>query len=341
MLTGVALQPVDSPDEFEVFVREIEELGYDRLWLTDSSLHARYVYSYLTLAATWTSRLGLGTAVTNPLTRHPALTTIAASTMDIVSKGRFAVGIGAGDRPLLSLGMQPAPVAVMERAIADMRRLWAGETVTDTGPAFTFEDAHLRFPSSAGIPVYVSASGPKTLQMAGRVADGVILLAGLHPDVVQWAIDRIDEGVAQAGREKRPHVAVFAYGMVSEDSAAAMAAARTIAAWFPQTVPTLCEVAGLDPALVIAVRDAYKGGEFQEAEAAAALLPDDFVRRMALSGGIDVAREHIRDLVELGVDSINVFPLGQDRLGTIRSFMEAARLESLGASDADAGAQLR
>lgn len=341
MQTGVTLQPVDSPDDFEVFVREIEDLGYDRLWLTDSSLHARYVYSYLTLAATWTSELGLGTAVTNPLTRHPALTTIAASTLDIVSKGRFTLGIGAGDRPLLSLGMQPAPVAVMERAIADMRRLWAGETVTDEGPGFTFDEAHLRFPSSAGIPVYVSASGPKTLQMAGRVADGVILLAGLHPDIVQWAIDRIDEGAAQAGRDVRPHVAVFAYGMVSDDADAAMAAARTIAAWFPQTVPALCEVAGLDPALVTAVRDAYKGGEFQEAEAAAALLPDDFVRRMALSGGIDVAREHIRNLARLGVDSVNVFPLGQDRLGTIRSFMAAARLESIGGTETVEGERAR
>ncbi len=337
MQTGVALQPVDSPDEFEVFVREIEEQGYDRLWLTDSSLHARYVYSYLTLASTWTSRLGLGTAVTNPLTRHPALTTIAASTLDIVSKGRFTLGIGAGDRPLLSLGMQPAPVAVVERAISDMRRLWAGETVTDEGPAFTFDDAHLRFPSSAGIPVYVSASGPKTLQMAGRVADGVILLAGLHPDVVRWAIDQIDEGVAQSGRESRPHIAVFAYGMVSDDAQASLAAARTIAAWFPQTVPKLCEVAGLDPALVAAVRDAYKGGEFQEAEAAAGLLPEDFVRRMALSGGIDEAREHIGNLDALEVDSVNVFPLGNDRLGTIRSFMAAARLESIGATGTSEG----
>ncbi|MEI8057385.1 MAG: LLM class flavin-dependent oxidoreductase [Actinomycetes bacterium] len=337
MQTGVALQPVDDPDEFKEFVTTIDSLGYDRLWLTDSSLHARYVYSYLTLASMWTARLQLGTAVTNPLTRHPAVTAIAASTLDVISKGRFTCGIGAGDRPLLSLGLEPAPVGVLERSIVDMRRLWAGEHVSDDGPGFSLSDAHMRFPSSETIPVFVSASGPKTLQMAGRRADGVILLAGLHPDIVQWAIDRIDEGVAQAGLEQRPHVAVFAYGMVSDDSAAAMAAARTIAAWFPQTVPMLCEVAGLDPKIVADVRAAYQGGEFQEAESAAALLPDEFVERMALSGGVETARGHIRNLTSLGVDSINVFPLGQDRLGTIRSFASALALENVGMST-DSGA---
>jgi len=326
METGVTLQPVDDPDEFHELVTTIDDLGYDRLWLTDSSLHARYVYSYLTLASVWSERLLLGTAVTNPLTRHPAVTAIAASTLDVVSKGRFTCGIGAGDRPLLSLGLEPAPVGVLERSITDMRRLWAGEHVTDTGPGFTLDDAHMRFPATGKIPVFVSASGPKTLQMAGRTAEGVILLAGLHPDIVQWAIDRIDEGAAESGRA-RPHVAVFAYGMVSDDSAAAMAAARTIAAWFPQTVPALCEVAGLDPAIVQAVRDAYHGGEFQEAETAAALLPDEFVERMALSGGIDSARTHIRNLADLGVDSVNVFPLGADRLGTITGFSQALALE--------------
>lgn len=329
MRVGVALQPVDEPKEFREFVTEIDALGFDRLWMTDSSLHARYVYSYLTLASTWSPRLHIGTAVTNPLTRHPAVTAIAASTLDIVSEGRFALGIGAGDRPLLSLGLKPAPLGVLERSIIDIRRLWAGETVTDEGPGFQLDDAHLRFPSGVGIPIFVSASGPATLRMAGRTADGVILLCGLHPDVVSWALARIDEGVAEAGRSERPHVAIFAYGAVIDDPVAAMASARTIAAWFPQTVPQLCEVAGLSPELVTQVQEAYKGGEFQEAEAAASLLPDDFVQRMALYGGVEEAREHIRTLASLGVDSINVFPLGADRMATIRGFAEALHHEGL------------
>lgn len=329
MLTGVALQPVDEPKAFKELVGEIEALGFNRLWLTDSSLHARYVYSYLTLAAMWAPKLLLGTAVTNPLTRHPAVTAIAASTLDVVSEGRFSLGIGAGDRPLLSLGLKPAPLGVLERSIIDIRRLWRGETVTDDGPDFKFHDAHLRFPSGVDIPIFVSASGPATLRMAGRIADGVILLCGLHPDVVTWALERIDEGVEEAGRSSRPHVAIFAYGSVIDDAEEAMSSARTIAAWFPQTVPKLCEIAGLSAETVKQVQDAYKGGEFQEAEAAASLLPDDFVQRMALYGGVEEAREHIRNLVALGVDSLNVFPLGQDRLATIKGFQMALAKEGL------------
>ena len=77
--SGVVLQGVDAPGEFCRRVEEIESLGFGYLWLTDSSLHARNCYSYLTLAATRSSRLRLGTAVTNPVTRHPAITAAAAT----------------------------------------------------------------------------------------------------------------------------------------------------------------------------------------------------------------------------------------------------------------------
>ena len=92
---GVTLQGVDPPADFAAMVREIESLGYDHLWVTDSSLHARNCYAYLTLAAVSSSRLRLGTAVTNPLTRHPAITAAAAATLDELSAGR-RTGAGRG-----------------------------------------------------------------------------------------------------------------------------------------------------------------------------------------------------------------------------------------------------
>ena len=77
--SGVVLQGVDPPQEFGCMVDEVDHLGFDHLWLTDSSLHARNCYAYLTLAAARSSRLLLGTAVTNPVTRHPAITAAAAA----------------------------------------------------------------------------------------------------------------------------------------------------------------------------------------------------------------------------------------------------------------------
>jgi 5,10-methylenetetrahydromethanopterin reductase len=323
MRTAVCLQGVDAPEVFEQHVAEIDRLGYDTLWLTDSSLHSRNCWAYLTLAARASARLRLGTAVTNPVTRHPAVTAVAAATVAEISGGRVTLGLGAGDRPLLSLGERPARLADLERSIEAIRALWAGQHVTTQARGFALDDAHYRFAPVPDIPVWVSATGPKTLELAGRVADGVILLAGLHPDGVRYALEHIDRGAEQAGRGARPEVTVFAYGAIDdEDEAAAFAAARTIAAWFPQTSPVYCEIAGLPSGLVEQVRQSYSGGEFQEAARAAEALPDDFVHRMALAGGSAEARQHIRDLAGLGIDFLTVFPLGPRRMQTVERFAE-------------------
>jgi 5,10-methylenetetrahydromethanopterin reductase len=317
--SGVVLQGAYAPAEFVTMVERIEARGYDHLWLTDSSLHARNSYAYLTLAATRSSRLQLGTAVTNPLTRHPAITATAAATVDEISEGRMILGIGAGDRPLLALGLLPAKLASVRRSIAAIRALWAGQTVTVDDEAFTLDEAHMRVAARPDIPVYIAASGPKMLELAGEIADGVIVLVGLFADGLGWAIEQVERGATAVGRA-RPHIAVFAYGAIDEDEDAALESARTIAAWFPQTAPVVCELWGLEPELVTAVREAYRGGEFQEAAGAAKLLPDGFIREVALAGGRAHARGRIEAALAAGADSVHVFPLGERRMETVEAF---------------------
>jgi 5,10-methylenetetrahydromethanopterin reductase len=319
MSSGVVLQGAYPPEEFRSMVDRIDALGFSNLWLTDSSLHARNSYAYLTLAATVSPRLLLGTAVTNPLTRHPAITAVAAATVDEVSEGRMILGIGAGDRPLLALGLRPARLASVRSSIGAIRGLWSGEAVTVDDPAFRLDDAHMRFGARTDIPIYLSASGPKMLKLAGEVADGVILLVGLFPEALAWALEQVDRGAARANRP-RPHIAVFAYGAIDDDESVALAAARPIAAWFPQTAPVICELGGLPTTLTDQVRERYAGGEFQEAADAANLLPDAFVRKVALAGDAAAARERIEAVAAAGADSIHVFPLGGNRMQTIESF---------------------
>lgn len=318
-LTGVTLQGVYPPDEFASMVSLIDELEFDYLWMTDSSLHSRNPYVYLSMAARMSERLTLGTAVTNPQSRHPGIVAVNAATLDEFAPGRTILGIGAGDRPLRALGMQPARLAELESSVSAIRKLLSGDTLTETGKGFAFEGAHLRFEANPNIPVFFSASGPKTLQLSGAIADGVILLCGLFEEGIRFALDNIDKRARRAGRP-RPHVAIFGYGAISEDEEAALDAARPIAAWFAQTVPGYCELAGLDPNIAAKVRAGYKGGEFQEATEAAKLLPDEYVRKMAFAGNQAHAVEHIASLVELGADSISVFPLGTSREETIRAF---------------------
>jgi 5,10-methylenetetrahydromethanopterin reductase len=319
---GVVLQGVDSPNEFVRTVGLVEELGYDQLWLTDSSLHARDVFSYLTLAAMSSRRLLIGSGVSNPLTRHPAMLAVAIATVDEISGGRAVLGIGVGDRPLTALGFKPATLHQLETSIGGIRRLLVGETAS-SADGVQFVDAHLRIPARPDLPIYVSASGPKTLELAGRVADGVIVLAGLFDAGVDFALAHIRRGAQIAGRPM-PQVAAFLYGSIRDDRQVAIDEARSIAAWFPQTAPIYCELAGMPRGMIQAVRKAYGGGEFQEAARAARLIPDDMVARLALAGTPEDAAQKVSMLRERGIDSINIFPLGQDRLGTIREFAASA-----------------
>ena len=229
--SGVVLQGAYPPAEFEDMVARIVALGFDHLWPTDSSLHARNSYAYLTLAARTSARLGLGTAVTNPLTRHPAITAAAAATVDEISGVRMMLGIGAGDRPLLALGLKPSPLVSLRGVDHGDPRALVRRPHVDRRCAFSLDDAHLRFTARTDVPIYISASGPRTLELAGEVADGVVLLVGLFPEALEWALEHVDRGAAKADRP-RPHVAVFAYGAIDDDQDVAMASARSIAAWF-------------------------------------------------------------------------------------------------------------
>src|SRR5262249_15919127 len=177
---------------------------------------------------------------------------------------------------------------------------------------FTMNGAHLRFPARAGIEVFVSASGPKTLELAGRVADGVILLVGLFPEALGWAVSQVERGAQAAGRP-RPHIAVFAYGAIDEDELAAPPAPPSIPPWFPPPGPGCWCRGGVPGALVDGVGAGDSGGEFRGASAAAAVLPDEFVRKVALAGNRQHAAERIGAALSAGADSVHVFPLGAER----------------------------
>ncbi len=324
MRYGVTLQGVDEPDEFVELTSWIEALGYDDLWLTDSSLHAGEVYIYATLALRATSRLRVGTAVTNPLTRHPAITANAFATLEQLAPGRVVCGIGVGDRPLAELGLKVAKVATLTDAVATLRRLWAGERLDGGAGDGGFCGARLRR-APGELPIYWAASGPRTLTAAGEHADGVILLAGLFPAGLDFALEHLQRGRA---RSRRPSFTrtCFLYGSLRDDERAALDEARTIAAWFPQTAPAYARLAGMSEELITSIVAAYEGGEFQKAGGAARLISDELVRTLAFAGTPHTVAPKLAWLRERGFEAVSVFPLGSDRRGTIERFAAMAGL---------------
>lgn len=320
---GLVLQPVDAPGEFIERVAEIEDGGFDYLWFTDSSLHARNAYVYLALAAMGSRTLRLGTAVTHPLTRHPGVNLSAIATVDELSGGRAIYGIGTGDRPVTELGLRPARVQVVREMVEVTRRLLAGETLNWQGTAFSFHNAELRYGRRADLPIYLAASGARMLQLTGEVADGGLILAGLFPESVRFVHDQVTAGARQAGRDAGEVDLLFMlYGRIGTDRRQAVDESRTMAAWFCQTAPHFVRMADFDPGLIQKVQAAYSGGEFHHAREAAKLCPDEMVERFTIGGTPDDAVARIGRLAALGVRAFNFFPIGKDRWPATQLFMK-------------------
>ena len=290
MRYGVTLQGVYEPAEWVELVKWIEDLGFDNLWITDSSMHAGDCYVYATLALQATSSITVGTAVTNPLTRHPAITANAFRSLEQLAPGRVACGIGVGDRPALRARAADGEAADAARhdrrhAAPVARRTVEGEV----GP-WRLTGGHLRS-AVPEPPVYISASRPRALELTGEVADGLILLAGLFPEGLAFAREHLARGRAASARPTFDET-LFLYGAIADDEAAAIDSARSIAAWFPKTAPDYAKLAGMSDELIEAVNTAYSGGEFQHAKEAARMIPDELVRKIAFCGSPgDRARE--------------------------------------------------
>jgi 5,10-methylenetetrahydromethanopterin reductase len=156
----------------------LEELGYDDIWVPDERL-MRNVYVSLAAVAGATTHVGLGTAVTNPYTRHPTLTAASIATIDELSGGRATLAMGAGGG-LGAYGIERrSPVQALREATDIIRRLTSGETVTWQGELFRLNGAHLDFPALRRVPVYLAARGtsaasptPRTWSRGGWSAQG-------------------------------------------------------------------------------------------------------------------------------------------------------------------------
>lgn len=318
---GVTLQGVEEPDAFRETVWMIEKKGFSHLWLTDSSLHARCVYSYLTLAALTSQTLKLGTAVTHPFTRHPGINVNSVATIDEISNRRMALGIGAGDNPTEELGFRPANVATVRAMLEAARCLLSGDTITLETDAFSFREARIHWSAQRAIPIYVACSGPKMLEMAGQYADGALVLCGAFPKAIEFALERLAKGAAKAGRRLEDvDVWFMLYGSLKLDREQAYEESRALAAWFAFRAPHYCELAGVSKSLIDGIRNAYSGGEFHLASEAARLTTDDMVRMLTLGGTPEEVQQRVSSLINQGVKSVNFFPIGTERLKSIELF---------------------
>lgn len=199
---------IKNIDEIHARARRAEELGYDGIFLGESQLSSIDSFQTLASCAMITKRVLLGIAVTNIVFRHPTVIAGAAASLNEISKGRAIVGLGTGDGPVYSQGLKATPLKEFEEGVKRIRHLVRGNTVP-----FPTGNMGLGFTLNTPAAIYVSAEGPKGLQLAGRCADGVILGTGFDLLVYQWAKQKIREGASEAQRDES-EISIVAAGML-------------------------------------------------------------------------------------------------------------------------------
>ncbi|MBI2880372.1 MAG: LLM class flavin-dependent oxidoreductase [Candidatus Tectomicrobia bacterium] len=314
MIFGIRLPPCDTPQRVAESARLAEEKGFDFVWTMDSQLLAwRLLDPFVCLSACVpsTRRVRLGVAVSNPFTRHPAATACAMLSLDQLSGGRAILGMGTGGSALRTIG---SPLARMEGTNRERRKalretveflkaLFSGEAASFQGVPMKAEVARRK------IPIYVSASGPKTLELAGELADGVIIQTGVDRRCVEFALEHIEKGVRKAGRSLGDlDLVASTFCSLADDRGLAVARGKPLAAWFYAAAPGIVELVGLKvsqrhPAVKV-FPDLYHPLDVEEAMKAASFIPDEAVERLCLVGRPEEALGRVRELESLGITQV-------------------------------------
>ncbi len=314
---GIELVPDRPVSKVVELAVAAEEKGLDYVWVTDH-YNNRNVYITLTLMATSTKKIMLGTGVTNPYVIHPVWTASAIATLDEISGGRAILGIGAGDRATLEgVGIKwEKPLTSVKEAVEIMRKLLAGEKIKLEGEAFMVAKARLNYKPSRVPPIYVGAQGPKMLEVAGMVGDGVLINAS-NPKDFEDAVKYIKAGAEKAGKDpSKIDVVAYTCFSVDEDSAAAKEAAKPIVAFIVAGSPSqVLSKYGITDEAANKVREAIGKGDIK---GAIGLVDDTMLNAFSIAGTPSEVTSKINELLKAGVTQVVMgSPLGPKKKAAI------------------------
>jgi 5,10-methylenetetrahydromethanopterin reductase len=318
---GVGLFPTEPLQQMIHLAEVTEELGYSHIWVGDSHLIWREAYVNMAAMALKTTRVKLGTGVTNPLTRHPSVVGSAYATLEEYAPGRMIVGIGLGDSSVETMGMKPAKLADFEKTMAQLRDLLDGKEV-----ALATGKIHLLHPCRRKVPIYIAASGPKMLELSGRIADGIIVLVGIADDYIAHAKERIAAGAKRAGRNLEDiNLVLWVPCAVSDTARAKDAVKAHVARVVAHPLPYV-----LDPQeekVLAEIRKTYDYYHHMDQEANhAEVIPDWLVDKFAIAGTVAECRGQIERLKNTGIRQVAIIPYsaaGGSREETIKGFAKA------------------
>jgi 5,10-methylenetetrahydromethanopterin reductase len=291
-----------SPLAFAADAQRAEALGWDYAFIPSSPLRRQDPYVNLAFVATRTQRIGLGPLIETPMMRHPAVIASSIATVEALAPGRTLLGYGVGNTAVRLMGKRPARVAELEAATVLTRRLLAGEEVEVQAarPA--------RLQHALPVPVWIASGGPRTLRMAGRVADGVFIQVGKHVANLRKAIEAVRTGASEAGRNPdEVKIALNFHTILTDNLERAALLSRSMAAGYYEYSPMLFEAPNFTwngpPVEELKKQvwpDFHHAEDLEASGRVVSFLPDDVADAFAVYGTPEMIARQLHDVLNMG-----------------------------------------
>lgn len=307
--------------------RYAEERGFEAVWQAESRLVREATVPMAAYAAV-TERIKVGSGVVNNWTRNVSLLAATFSTLDDLAPGRILLGIGAWWDPLAAkVGIERRkPLLAMRETIEVTRRLLAMERVTYRGEFVDVTDIEIDIVhgdrSPKDVPIYIGATGMRMMELAGEIADGVVLNYMVGPAYNRMALEHLAAGAARAGRRvediDRPQLVVCS---LDSDRDAALDRSRELLTQYLGQQPHIMKASGVDPGLIEEIgRVLTWPATPEQIRTAMRLVPDDAVQMISASGTPEECVAKVREYVEAGCTCPILYPLGDDVRAMIDAF---------------------
>jgi probable F420-dependent oxidoreductase len=313
LLAGAPKSPRDIIEE----VRGAEELGLGTAFISER-FNIKEAATLSGAAGAASSRIQIATAATNHNTRHPMVTASYATTMHRLTSGRFTLGLGRGIKPMFdAFGMSQITTAQLEDFALLMRRLWKGEVVIGhDGPIGRFPVLHLDASFDEDIPLAITAFGPRTLALGGRVFDGVVLHTFFTDETLQRCVKTVKDAAEQAGRDPSDVTVWSCFATVGDHLPEDVRLKKTVgrmATYLQGYGDLMVETNRWDPVplakfradeVVTSIRGAIdQVATTEQLEHIATLIPDEWLAPAA-TGSSEQCAKAIRGQLDLGADAV-------------------------------------
>lgn len=326
-ILGVGYEPAS---DYARYARAVEEAGFDTFFVADERFFLE-PFQLLALGAAATGRVGLGPCIIDPYSMHPAMAARAIATLDQISGGRAVLVLGAGKSGFREMGIDRVRSAArLREAVTLIKTLFAKGEADYQGEIIQFHSGRLNLTVRPDLPVWVASEGKLTLEMAGSLADAVMVSSTATPERLAWAVSCVERGASAAGRPRPPvharlDVAVAEDGNAARDTLRFVVLRHLIA---NLDKPEFVDEHKLDQAFIADLRALDYRGYSRDGERVkkhAHMVPDRLLTPFVLAGTPAEVRAQAEALGS-AVEGITLFPYPvgeQDWINSLNVLAEA------------------